>query len=46
LHYHVQWKEQLGDLIWNDLMNITASGTAASGSEPLGQTWRFYRVGE
>jgi hypothetical protein len=42
--YHVQWKEQLDDLVWNDLTNITASGTSASFSEPMGQSWRFYRV--
>ena len=44
--YYVQWKQQLGDLIWNDLTNITASGNSASFSEPLGQTWRFYRVAQ
>jgi hypothetical protein len=42
--YHVQRKQQLGDVIWNDLTNIIASSDSASFSEPLGQTWRFYRV--
>ena len=42
--YHVQWKQELGDVIWSDLTNIAASGTSASFNEPLGQTRRFYRV--
>ena len=42
--YRVQWKQQLGDSMWNDLTNITASGNSASFSEPSGQTQRFYQV--
>ena len=44
--YRVQWKQQLGDWMWNDLTNITASGNSASFSEPLGQTGRFYQVAQ
>jgi hypothetical protein len=44
--YSVQWKQRPGDPAWNPLTNITASGTSASFSEPLGQAQRFYRVAE
>jgi hypothetical protein len=41
--YRVQWKQST-DASWNDLTNITASGTSASFSDPLAPTQRFYRV--
>jgi len=40
------WLFLIRDVIWNDLTNITASSDSASFSEPLGQTWRLYRVAQ
>lgn len=42
--YHVQWKLQLGDPVWNELTNFTASSSTASFTESFGQTQRFYTV--
>jgi hypothetical protein len=44
--YSVQWKQQLTDLKWNALTNITASGNSASYSEAPQGTQRFYRVAQ
>lgn len=41
--YRVQWKSQLNAPAWNDLTNITATGTAVTFSEAATQQ-RFYRV--
>ena len=40
----VQWKGQLTDTAWQDLTNFVATGNAASFTEAVGQTQRFYRV--
>lgn len=42
--YRVQWKPQLNAASWNDLTNITATGTSASFTETAEQQQRFYRV--
>jgi hypothetical protein len=42
--YHVQWKSQLTDSVWNDLTTLTATSNSLSISEPLTPTQRFYRV--
>ena len=44
--YRVQWKQRLRDSAWNDLTNVTASGSSASFSESPCQTERFYRVAQ
>jgi hypothetical protein len=41
--YHVQGKLR-AEASWNDLTNITASGSSASFSDSLAPTQRFYRV--
>ena len=43
--YRVQWKQQLGDAVWNDLTDITASTNSTSFSETsAGKQQRFYRA--
>jgi hypothetical protein len=43
--YHLQWKAQLGDSIWNDLTNILApTNSFISITDRLDQTQRFYRL--
>lgn len=42
--YRLQWKQQSGDAIWNDLINITAAANTASYTEATVQQQRFYRV--
>lgn len=43
--YRVQFKNNLDDPDWNDLLpDVTASGETASKSDPLGPDQRFYRV--
>jgi hypothetical protein len=41
--YRVQWKQRT-DASWNDLTNITASGTSAAFSDLVVPTQHFYRV--
>jgi len=43
--YRVQYKNNLEDADWTDLIpDVTASGTLASFSDPLGNTQRFFRI--
>jgi hypothetical protein len=42
--YHVQWKSQLTDSVWNNLTTLTATSNSLSISDPLTPTLRFYRV--
>jgi S1/P1 Nuclease len=42
----VQWKQQLTDPAWNDLINITATNGAVSFKEKFSQTQRIYRVSQ
>jgi hypothetical protein len=42
--YHVQWKGQFSDPIWQDLTDITATGNSVSFSDSALQTQGFYRV--
>jgi hypothetical protein len=43
--YRVQFKQNLEDLLWLDLVpDVTALGAVASLSNPLDSTQRFYRV--
>jgi hypothetical protein len=42
--YRVQWKQQLADAAWSDLVDVTASGTAASYNDANTESQRYYRV--
>lgn len=43
--YRVQFKNNLDDPIWTDLVpDVTATGSPASFSDPLGTAQRFYRI--
>jgi hypothetical protein len=43
--YRVQWKQDLDDPVWNDLIDITASTNSTSFSEPIaGKQQRLYRA--
>jgi hypothetical protein len=42
--YRVQWKQQLSDATWNDLADVTASGTSASYTDTTAEQQRFYRA--
>jgi len=42
--YRVQWKSQLNAATWNDLSDVTASGSSVTFSDPVAQGQRFYRV--
>ena len=42
--YRVQWKTNLEDANWNNLSDVTASGSSASVNDTLGITQRFYRI--
>jgi hypothetical protein len=44
--YNVQWKQQLSDLTWNNLTNITATTNSVSFSETPGPTRKFYQVSQ
>jgi S1/P1 Nuclease len=43
--YRVQWKQDIDDPVWNDLIDITASTNSTSFSEPIaGKQQRIYRA--
>jgi hypothetical protein len=42
--YRVQWKQQLSDAAWSNLVDVTASGTAASYNDANTESQRYYRV--
>ena len=43
--YRVQFKNNLDDPNWTDLLpDVTAVGTTASKSDPLGPSQKFYRM--
>ncbi len=42
--YRVQWKQQPGDAVWNDLTDLTASTNSITFIDSTAQTQRFYRA--
>jgi hypothetical protein len=42
--YRVQWKPQVADLVWSNLVDITASGSSASYNDASTESQRYYRV--
>jgi hypothetical protein len=42
--YRVQWKQQPGDSVWNDLTDITASTNSISFTNAIAQPQQFFRV--
>lgn len=45
--YKVQWKQDLTDVSWNDLTNITGiANQPITFTEPLNQTRRYYRISQ
>jgi hypothetical protein len=42
--YRVQWKQELGDAAWSNLVDVTASGAASSYNDANTESQRYYRV--